>query len=342
MLRSRSFASLALAVASLATLNACGTDLGPCDMTKATEVVYKRGPNRTGCKVAAGCDNSDTDPTNDQTLVTFYLPYTSGQALAHSSCGNGGVCHSKAATGALRHGAPKGLDFDLAVTAGVVDTSAVLADPKGHDNLVEWIETSWTLIDDGSMPPGAIGRAVQSASKWFSDVNAALPAPTEASLPTLSTPEGKEIMRNWLACGAPVVNGNVEAGQRGPDEVPPTWDAIHEVLISGTCTQCHAFVADPGANGALLLTDACASWKSLVDRAPSNGGMCGSFQGALVTPGNPDASLLMQKLDADPLASPSEVCGFPMPLFENRLSALDRDSIRAWITNGALPPRGCN
>jgi hypothetical protein len=61
-----------------------------------------------------------------------------------------------------------------------------------------------------------------------------------------------------------------------------------------------------------------------------------------VTPGNPNTSLLMNKLDADPLAALSEVCGNAMPWGAARLSALDRESIRTWITNGALPPANCN
>ena len=319
-------------------------------MDAATAVVYKRGPDSVGCKFAdmdggtpgSGCITTDPMvPAPPFEPVTYYVPYYRGQAIAHSSCGNGGVCHSGNATGALRHGAPRGLDFDLAMAVNERDYTGELVHEKGATTLRDWIERSWALIDDGSMPPGQVGAALQAMSTWFdlapgSDPMEPFATRSPALVPALSTAEGKEEMRNWLACGAPVATG-VRVGQRGPDPIQPNWDDIFSVVIQESCTTCHAGTRDPGANGDLILTSACASWKSLVDRTASSRGVCATFSGSLVVPGDPDSSLLLEKIDS---LGPS--CGSVMPFGATELIPQGaRAAIREWIEAGALPPAGC-
>ena len=58
-----------------------------------------------------------------------------------------------------------------------------------------------------------------------------------------------------------------------------------------------------------------------------------------VLPGDPTMSWLMQKLDGTQTAFDAQCtggfCGSTMPLTQPQLSPGVRDSIRAWITNGA-------
>jgi len=349
MLRSQTLSCVALSVAALSTLSACGPDLGPCDMEAATEVIYKRGPDGVGCKVrdasgggpGSGCDSDAMTSAPPFEPVTYYIPYYRGQAIAHSSCGNGGVCHSEKATGALRHGAPHGLDFDVAMAVKEDDYTGKLVHEKGVSTLRNWIEDSWELIDDGSMPPGQLGAALQAMSTWFnltpgSDPMEPFATRSQAIVPALSTAEGKEEMRNWLACGAPVATG-VRVGQRGPDAIQPTWDDIHSVVIQEHCTVCHAGSRDPGANGDLILTNACASWKSLFERPASGRGVCATFSGSLIVPNDPDSSLLLEKVEN---LRPS--CGSVMPFGATELIPQGAiTAIREWIEAGASAPPGC-
>ncbi len=360
MLRKCHTASLALGLVSLLVLSACGPDLGPCDMTAATQLIYKRGTDSIGCKypdmpdagVGSGCDRDAGTPAPPFEPITYYVPYYEGQALAHASCGNGGVCHSANATGALRHGAPAGLNFDVAMNAKVSDYTGMLAiDPatrapigeRGHAKLKEWREESWALIDDGSMPPGEIGAALQATPKWYvqsaADNDPAEPFEIEERVvPPISTSAGKEIVRNWLACGAPVPEGQ-RLGQRGPDPVAATWDDIHSVIISDQCVGCHAGTADPAFNGGLLLSSACASWKAVVNQPAHSSSVCDAFPGALIAPGMPEQSLLYQKL----VQQDADICGSPMPLGPApTLGESFTNAVRDWIMNGALPPSGCN
>jgi hypothetical protein len=221
------------------------------------------------------------------------------------------------------------------------DYTGELVHKKGVSTLRNWIEDSWELIDDGSMPPGQVGAALQAMSTWFDATASSDPdepfAIAPATVPALSTAEGKEEMRNWLACGAPVATG-VRVGQRGPDPIQPTWDDIHSVVILEHCTTCHAGSRDPGTNGDLILTNACASWKSLIDRPASGRGACATFSGSLIVPNDPDSSLLFEKVEN---LQPS--CGSVMPFgATQQIPQGARDAIRGWIEAGALPPAGCS
>ncbi len=165
----------------LTGLTACGpSDLGPCDEAAAHRVVYdERG-----------------------------YPYYAGQALVHSSCGQAAFCHSAVAEGKTRWGAPKGLDFDMEIAS--VDPSGGMPTPfemqlrdhlaAGRRNVRDWGGALYDTVQSGWMPPkGRAGQeALGGASKyWYADDGSQLPPIGEAA--------GLHVLRNWLSCGAPVV-----------------------------------------------------------------------------------------------------------------------------------------
>jgi hypothetical protein len=251
-----------LALSGLVQLGAagCGSDLGECDMVAL-------------------------DATRDASGIPR------GQILIHQSCASG-LCHSEAAKGKDRIGAPADLNFDL-VPADATEVARVT---RGTSNVDELAEEMWTWIDDGSMPP-------------------------EGQRPPLEGAD-KETVRNFLACGAPVQN--VPPVVTGPD-----WAQIFPSL--GGCMVCHG---TGSATGAWYAADACTTRANLLASA-AVGPSCGGTGSMLVVPSNPDASLMLQKLEA-PMP-----CGTVMP--PDRTPATPSPiaaPLRQWIAAGAPAP-GC-
>ncbi len=258
MLNRRSLAYLILV--ALFLIVGCNRDLGECNLDGRTDEGRPiEGP------AAFDIAYRETDG----------LPMYEGQALVQSSCGNGQFCHSSAAEGSDRIGVPAGLDFDLALACNeAVDPMCVnlgSCDGGAESTYCEQLErldsnrsrtNSWAgemvaEVRDGSMPPGERGRSVRDDTPWF--------RPDGSQLPSLGSdnPEdidrAKEIIRNWLACSAPVVartelapNPQLEltpcatvdgetcvyTGPQGalPD---PTWSSIYASLIFNSCLLCH-------------------------------------------------------------------------------------------------------
>ena len=203
------------------------------------------------------------------------LPMYEGQALVQSSCGNGQFCHSTAAERSDRFGVPVGLDFDLALACNeAVDPAC--ADPgscdgdaqstyceqlqrldSNHRRTNSWAGDMIAEIRNGAMPPGEAGLRVRDDTPWF--------RPNGSQVPSFGSDEtgeiarAKEIVRNWLACAAPIVSRTelapseelqltpcptidgetcVYTGPQGalPD---PTWSSIYESLIFTSCLLCH-------------------------------------------------------------------------------------------------------
>lgn len=117
------------------------------------------------------------------------LPAYAGQALVQSSCGDGSFCHAEAALGSERYGAPGGLDFDLALAETAEEVERLR---RGQRQVYRWRRQVLAEVTSGDMPPGEAGRLVARVGVY-------------ADLPPLAGPEGIETLRNWLACGAPVV-----------------------------------------------------------------------------------------------------------------------------------------
>ncbi len=207
----------------------CEVDLGPCDSASVRTLVYE---DATG------------------------LPAYAAQAVMHTSCGSGAFCHSQKARGADRFGAPAGMDFDLlTVTSCAENTDECRADvatKRLKEGLFETFDRRldiWRTIQNGSMPPGRAGQSLAEGGSGYSGVNG-------DALGTIVTKEGKDRVRNWLACSPPLLI--VERTYPHPDGpahesigavVPPlavdppdaTWSSIYTKAFAPRCAtaQCH-------------------------------------------------------------------------------------------------------
>lgn len=272
-----------LLAASLLWLSGCGNDLGECDPQAADELVYGRNG----------------------------LVATKGQALAHDSCGNGVFCHSSAAKGEARYGAPAGMNFDM------------LPGPRGLGDMLSHIDEVWSLVQSGDMPPRGETAVVLADGDWSVDVLRRFEAPI---LPAIGSAQAKGMFRNWLACGAPVVTETQVPLWAVPPVDPfagdetPTWHDIYSVIMQPQCalSGCHSVTS---ASGGLAMADECATYDALF-----RSGACGE---PAVRAGDAAASLLVDKLTAtDPR------CGDPMPPI-GQLPVSFTTAIREWIDAGA-------
>ena len=203
--------------------------------------------------------------------LTDGLPMYEGQALVQSTCGNGQFCHSPAAIGADRFGVPAGLNFDVALACnesqdpscappiatcdGGQNDSTYCEDlERLHSNQGEirsWAEGMIQEMRAGAMPPGEAGRSVRDVTPWIRQDGV-------SELPPIETSEAQEIVRNWLACQAPViarteipdsaqdelescpsVDGEI-CIYNGPTDLPdPVWSEIYWSLMFTQCVICH-------------------------------------------------------------------------------------------------------
>jgi hypothetical protein len=291
---------------------ACGPDIGECDMSAATKVVYLNG-----------------------------VPFVEGQALIHQSC-SGGSCHSTSAVGEARTGAPHGLNFDVAPVTKSSTAKDLRVLRTGINEIRNEADELWAVIDGGSMPPGKAGDRPDLA--WRTDREGKM----DAMLTGLDLAEARDKVRNWLACQAPIVAAtsdsplasNAKGMQLGAVMEPGVagvgadFQSIYDSLLT-TCTSCHS------ANGAFsgLVIDFStkdSAYKTLVDKrasAAGPGGKCGGR--TLVKPNDCEGSLLYQKL-AFKTGSP-ELCGASMPLSAPMVSAEVQKAVCDWINAGAKP-----
>lgn len=305
--------AIVLAAALLAA--GCEPDLGACDRGAVRVVVY------------------DEEGT----------PAYAGQALMIASCGYGGFCHSEGIDPELRYGAPAGLDFDVRLAGydDVVDLDEVDRLRRMREQTSAHGRLIWASVSAGRMPVGgAVGRSVAESAPRYTFER------TQAPLPGLETAEGREIVRNWLACGAPVVERTEAptptAGYRAVgDAVPgieveplePRWDDIYDRLIERRCNgaACHG----ERALGRLDLRGRSEALTTLLE-GEARGDLCGGTRTPLLVPGRPDESLFFQKLtgrDADG----APICGRLMPIGASRLSPESLQAVRTWIERGASP-----
>ena len=256
MLRGPAFACSLLVV--IAGALGCKRDLGDCNLDGQT-------PDGRAIEGPAAFDIAYR--------LTDGLPMYEGQALVQTTCGAAQFCHSPAAVGANRIGVPAGLNFDvdLACTdesqdplctqpidscqGGQTDTAYCQRLERLHNNqnqINTWAEGMIQEMRAGAMPPGEAGRAVRDRRQWIRNSDG-------MPLPPIESSEAQEIVRNWLACQAPVIARTelppseplqltpcasvddeicIYTGPQG-DLPDPTWSDIYWSLMFNECVGCH-------------------------------------------------------------------------------------------------------
>ncbi len=237
-----------------------------------------------GCKRDLGECNLDGQTTDGRPIdgpaafdvvyrFTDGLPMYEGQALVQSTCGAGQFCHSPAAIGADRIGVPAELDFDVDLACTGESQDPACAPPLescqggqtgtayckrlqrlalNQNQIRSWSEGMIQQMRSGAMPPGEAGRAVRDSRQWVRKSDGTLLPPIESS-------QAQDIVRNWLACQAPVIARTELAPSevlqlepcdsvddetciyRGPGgPLPdPVWSEIYWSLIFTQCVVCH-------------------------------------------------------------------------------------------------------
>ncbi len=291
-----------LALPLVLALLGCEPTLGDCDQAAAIRVAYDE---------ASG------------------LPAYEGQAQMIASCGYGSFCHGAEPTDAF--GVPEGLTFDvqLASSSAEVREDQVARLRRGRFRTVQEARLILHSVDLGTMPPRDDSDVLAGAPRYVRPESGDF-----VPVPAVDTDEGREVLRNWLACDAPVVerpvprSDGVAAVVVPPLDLPPiepTWTSIFEDLLRRRgcgSARCHG-----GTESGFRVTDAAATYDALVGRAPSSEECAGS--GTLVVASDPDASLLLEKL------LPSPTCGDRMPLSGLPLNETDVAAVRQWIADGA-------
>ena len=300
-----------LCLLAIAACGGCEPGLGACDEVAARRVVFD---------------------------VNGYPAYE-GQALVQVSCGNGAFCHAVDLAAARRLGAPAGLSFDMVGSRTpsdrLLDVAAIDRLAIGRDAIAANAEACLGQVRSGAMPPGAAGADARA-----SGVYPGLPSIDDANA---------EILRNWLACGSPVVERTSEprAGLTHRDECPPgdvgvcivrdevepvapTFASIYARILYPACgNSCHGPAAGPSlaASHDLDLSSARTAYEALL--SPGDGTVCGGA--TRVVPGSPETSLLIDKLEER-----LERCGQRMPDRGPYLDDASIEAIRTWIAEGAV------
>ena len=237
-----------------------------------------------GCKRDLGECNLDGQTADGRPLdgpaafdiayrVSDGLPMYEGQALVQSTCGDGAFCHAPAAVGADRIGVPAGLNFDVALACTDESQDPSCAQPiqscEGgetesayckrltglHDNqnqVRNWAEGMIQEMRQGSMPPGEAGRAARDNTPWLRKSDG-------SELPPIESGEAQDIVRNWLACQAPVIARTEIAPSTALELEPcasiddeiciyngpqgglpdPRWSEIYWSIMFTECVICH-------------------------------------------------------------------------------------------------------
>jgi hypothetical protein len=284
-----------------------------------------------------------------------------GQAMIARDCSDG-VCHAPGVTGAGREGVPASFDFGVDLACQLEDSGECpeSAEPAFErlranvDNVFDHARSIMGEVERGTMPPDGyparnedgepiIDAYYQLGGGASYDLGTRI---GDSPLPTVDSVEGQAILRNWLSCGAPVIGANapLSAGELGErcagtvevgdcvvgailDPPEPTWEAIYDFFSGNNCvTGCH----EPGSpnieDSMLDLSEASTAYMELMGE--SQGAECGS--GTLVVPGEPESSLLIEKLEG----GDATTCGDPMPpsgAWPDRYV----EPVRQWIMDGA-------
>ncbi len=312
-----------------------------------------------GCPARVGgvCSEADLDEARLVAYAADGMPAYEGQALLIASCGGASYCHTQTPD-APRFGAPGDLVFDVLPIDGASDeVSAQRALLRATRSAYRHRDGIYASVVTETMPPA--GRPP------VPDLRAAAAAFVRADgmpLPEIQSELGREILRNWLACGAPVVErttapsaaetcnddadcpitglcdplamgaasrecrpvGDIVAAR--PIALEPTWTSIFANVIRPSCATvgCHA-----GATSAnmLDLSNAADAYAALTTRDSS--ATCGSAP--YVTAGDPSGSALIDKL------RPTQtLCAGSSRMPPSGLSAATVAVIEEWVMRGAM------
>jgi len=271
------------------------------------------------------------------------VPQYAGQALINGSCA-GAFCHSSAAKNGSdpenpdsRRGVPAGFDFDLEHARTPAERERLRAH---REEIVDERGQIYGVVVEGEMPPRDLPGfdRVRELQGTFADDG--------SELPTLDTAEGRAILRAWLLCGAPVAERTTAdpalPGAPAGDALDATacgvsantFDALYDGVIRGSCAVdgCHGGTPPTGMM-AFPPDDLDAAYASLVGTG-AMGAACTDAPRTRVVAGDPDASLLIQKLEGDGTPD-GAACGSRMPLGGPYLAPSVIEAFRAWIADGA-------
>jgi mono/diheme cytochrome c family protein len=296
-----------------------------------------------GCSEDVGtCE--DRNEGRDTVLVGSSVQYA-GQAIMNQSCANNG-CHSSTAKGPARSGAPANLDFDLRPAKagdesenGDGDVVAEISEKeleglrKRQHRVVDLRNDIWDQVKKDLMPPDGMFAPLRELKRVFTTDEADDVCTGKDMFSPITDSETKEVLRNWLACGAPIVETNTELVQaRTPGTVGyqypmceataegNTLAAVQTRIFDEYCAGCH-----PGTND-LDLSSVAASYAALVD---DDGDACNGKP--FVTKGDPENSYIYEIV-----AEEEPGCHAQMPLTGDPLTAEELKLISDWIEEGAV------
>jgi hypothetical protein len=297
---------------------------------------------------ASAC--SDVGPCEGElsgrdTVIANDVVVYGGQAIINKACATG--CHLSTARGAERRGVPAGLDFDLfpideakadgtkkagSTTIVKLASSQISGLRARQKKVIELANSIWQQVDDGIMPPtGTLGSYLTGI---FTSKEKT-PCKAGKSYADLGDAQTKEVLRNWLACGGPLVetNGAKLEKSSAPGTAGDQYQACMkdpksvvtlETLFTSTLSECGGCHNNPVVGppsfldvdvlaAALRMESACAGKP-------------------FVTPGDPDNSYLL-----DLLKAPNPACkhdrmpaGGLDPLSDRAIA-----EVTAWIAAGA-------
>ncbi|MDQ3036182.1 MAG: hypothetical protein M3Y87_27525 [Myxococcota bacterium] len=321
----------------------------------------------------AACSPTVGDTCDEDLARTPYYrtadgaPAYPGQALLLENCAS---CHNDSGLEADdpateqdesarvgTYGAPLGLEMNLGLVTAADDAGlqqarrllARQATVHRHRDLI------YSQVVSGAMPP-----------RGFVPENSLYVDAAGAPMPGIRTPEGQELLRNWLACDSPVVERTtavaqpctahadcpvtnfcdsatsqcVGVGDVVPSlgtvdcEVPePTWQWVYPCVMVASCSGAICHVG--GASGGLAMDTIDSAYDALVNAGPSPApNACAAATEPYIEPGMPEASLLIHKLDGVDDAGET-VCGSRMPVGVPLTPEQD-DALRMWIMDGAM------
>ncbi len=329
-----------------------------------------------GLLVLAGCqpDLAECATATQADNVVFLAdgtPMFAGQALVHVSCA-AGTCHASGADDSGRNGAPAGLNFNVDPACGfeVEDCDTVPDAFERLDRSARKVrsfdhEILRTLQDD-SMPPAGAPVPVDVFGTFEGGV-------LSNPLPAITTPEGREIVSEWLGCGSRVIEVAREAtdptreapGQRCDDAVggrfcayaapvgppDPQWAGetgiYQRAIVNLGCLSCHRDDGNPNWGPDDQELDLCLSSPDPAtgdcDPEAVRASLVGQMAVGYDCSGGIDPG--MHIVAGDPANSfflekvrPDPDCGGAMPDgSDDGIPSDFSDVIEQWIRDGAMP-----